>query len=216
MMIYLETDRLLLRDYLPEDEEDYSLLKSDPETMYYLQDIQLTSREEARQDFTAVLADAASPDRRFYFFRVERKDTGVQIGSIGYTVMGRGPEGKTVHAGYFYLPAYWGQGYGTEAFQRLLAFAFLEDGVYRVTTGCLAENKGSERVMQKCGMVREGVFPDWEYHDGRWKTRVQYRLLKQEYLRKRETRMFSVAIDGPEKALSPSLLLYEREDQPNF
>lgn len=27
-----------------------------------------------------------------------------------------------------------------------LKFAFTEDGVYRVTTGCLAENAGSEKV----------------------------------------------------------------------
>ena len=210
-MIYLETDRLVLRDYLASDEEEYYRLKSDPETMYYLQDIRLSSREEAHRDFTAVLTDVASPDRRFYFFRAQLKDSGEPIGSIGYTVTGRGPEGKTVHAGYFFLPAYWGRGYGTEAMNRVLQFAFLEDGVTRVTTGCLAENKGSERVMQKCGMIREGEFPDWEYHDGRWKTRLQYRLLAHEYLRKREPAMFSVAIDGPEKALSSSLSLNERE-----
>ena len=210
-MITLETERLVLRDYLASDKEDYYRLKSDPETMYYLQDIRLSSREEAHEDFTAVLADAASPDRRFYFFRAQLKDSGEPIGSIGYTVTGGGPEGKTVHAGYFFLPATWGRGYGTEAMKRVLEFAFLEDGVTRVTTGCLAENKGSERVMQKCGMIREGEFPDWEYHDGCWKTRVQYRLLLHEYLRKREPAMFSVAIDGPEKALSSSLSLHERE-----
>ena len=68
-MIRLETRRLILRDYLPEDKEDYILLKSDPKTMYYLQDIQLHSRQEGERDFSEVLADAASSERRFLFHR---------------------------------------------------------------------------------------------------------------------------------------------------
>ena len=41
-------------------------------------------------------------------------------------------------------PKYWGNGYTSEAAKRVLAFAFEENNVYRVTTGCLAENRGSE------------------------------------------------------------------------
>ena len=62
-----------------------------------------------------------------------------------------------------------------------MEFAFLEDGVYRVTTGCLGENVGSERVMLKCGMIKEAEHVDWEWHDGRMKTRLEYRLLKNEW-----------------------------------
>lgn len=38
-MIYLETERLILRDYRNEDFEAYYSFKKDPQTMYYLQDI---------------------------------------------------------------------------------------------------------------------------------------------------------------------------------
>lgn len=38
-MIHLETDRLLLRDYTNDDFEDYYRLKTDDQTMYYMQDI---------------------------------------------------------------------------------------------------------------------------------------------------------------------------------
>ena len=54
--------------------------------------------------------------------------------------------------------------------------------MYRVTTGCLAENIGSERVMQKNGMMKEAERPDYEWHDGRMKTRLEYRLLKNEWM----------------------------------
>ena len=38
-MIHLETDRLILRDYTNGDFEDYYRLKTDDQTMYYMQDI---------------------------------------------------------------------------------------------------------------------------------------------------------------------------------
>ena len=53
--------------------------------------------------------------------------------------------------------------------------------VYRVTTGCLAENIGSEKVMIKCGLIKEAEHLDWEWHDGKMKTRLEYRLLKNEW-----------------------------------
>ena len=184
-MIRLETPRLILRDYLPSDEEEYYQLKSNPKTMYYLQDIMLHSPEEAHVDFANVLQDMAKPDRKFYFLRVELKN-GVQLGTVGYTVKSHTPLGKLVDAGYFYLPEFWGQGYGSEAFREVLRFGFQEDGVYRFTTGCLKDNVGSERVMQKCGLIKEAEHVDWEWHDGRMKTRLEYRLLLPEYLALRE------------------------------
>lgn len=181
-MIHLETERLVLRDYVPEDEEEYYRLKSDEGAMRrYQWDIMMHSREESDREFAGVLADGKKPDRTFYFLRVEEKDTGRQMGSAGYTVTQRTPAGKLVHAGYFYFPEFWGQGFGTEAMREVLRFAFLEDGVYRVSTGCLAENKASERIMQKCGMIKEAERPGWTWHEGQMKTRLEYRLLREEY-----------------------------------
>ena len=63
----------------------------------------------------------------------------------------------------------------------VLRYCFTRGEVYRVTTGCLAENRGSEGVMRKCGLVKEAEHLDWEWHDGRMKTRLEYRLLKREW-----------------------------------
>ncbi len=182
--MYLETERLILRDYVASDEEQYYQLKSDKETMYYLQDIQLSSREEAARDFANVLQDMESENRQFYFFHIELKDTHEQVGSVGYTVTDTTPLGKLVHAGYFSYPKFWNRGYMSDALQRVLDFAFTENSVYRVTTGCLAENIGSERVMIKCGLIKEAEHVDYEWHDGKMKTRLEYRLLRHEYSNK--------------------------------
>lgn len=180
-MIYLETKRLILRDYCEDDFNEYYRLKTDSKTMYYLQDIQLHTKEEAYEDFHKVLDDSSKSDRKFYFMHIESKDFHEQIGSIGYTVMNDTPVGKIVNAGYFIYPKFWGKGFTTEAFQQVLEFAFSENNVYRVSTGCLAENIGSERVMQKCGLIKEAEHIDYEWHDGKMKTRLEYRLLKREW-----------------------------------
>jgi len=181
MINAMETDRLILREYVESDREAYFKLKSDKDTMYYLQDIQLFSREEANKDFENVLIDMKSEERKFYFFHIELKATQEQVGSVGYTVVDKTPLGKIVHAGYFIYPQFWNNGYVTEAFKKVLEYAFTENHVYRVTTGCLAENIGSERVMIKCGLIKEAEHIDWEWHDGKMKNRLEYRLLKREW-----------------------------------
>lgn len=105
-MLRLETPRLILRDYTPEDFEEYFRLKSDPKVMYYLQDISLHSRKEALEDFRRVLEDSGSPKRNFYFFHIAKRDTHEPLGSAGYTVTQRTPQGLLVHAGYFTYPQF--------------------------------------------------------------------------------------------------------------
>ena len=183
-MIYFETERLILRDYCEDDFNEYYRLKTDSKTMYYLQDIQLHTKEEAYEDFHKVLEDMSKSERKFYFMHMELKDSHEQVGSAGYTVMNDTPVGKIVGAGYFIYPKFWGKGYTTEAFRRVLEFAFCNNNVYRVSTGCLAENIGSERVMQKCGLIKEAEHIDHEWHDGKMKTRLEYRLLKREWEQK--------------------------------
>ena len=180
-MIYLETDRLILRDYSADDIDAYYRLKTDEKTMYYMQDIKLDSFDAAKEELADVLADMAKDDRKFYFLHMELKDTHEQVGSIGYTVVDRTPVGKIVHLGYFTYPKYWGNGYTSEALRSVLEYAFTKDDVYRVTTGCLSENKGSERVMQKNGLIKEAEHKDYEWHDGKMKDRLEYRLLKSEW-----------------------------------
>lgn len=180
-MIYLETDRLILRDYVIDDLEDYYRLKTDEQTMYYMQDIKLDSIESAREELLNILEDMKKDDRKYYFLHMELKDSHEQVGSIGYTVVDNTPVGKIVHMGYFTYSWFWGKGYTSEALKKVIEYAFAVDNVYRITTGCLSENIGSERVMQKCGMIKEAEHVDYEWHDGKMKTRLEYRLLKSEW-----------------------------------
>ena len=180
-MIRLETDRLILRDFTMDDLPDYYRLKTDDQTMYYMQDIKLDSLDDAKEELAGLMADMEDEDRKYYFLHMELKDTQEQVGSIGYTVISITPVGKIVQLGYFTYPKFWGNGYTSEAVKRVLEFAFEDNNVYRVTTGCLAENQGSERVMQKNGMIKEAELKEYEWHDGKMKDRLEYRLLKTEW-----------------------------------
>ena len=125
--------------------------------------------------------DRNSDERRFYFFRIENKITNKFIGEIGYTVLKNTPFGKLVHLGYFIKQDYWNNGYTTEALKRVMEFAFEENNVYRVHTGCFKENIYSERIMKKCGFTKEAEFKEYTFHDGKIKDRVEYRMLKSEW-----------------------------------
>ena len=65
--IRLETKRLILRDFVESDFEAYYKLKTDDQTMYYLQDIKQKSIDAARTEFTGVLDDMKCTDRKYYF-----------------------------------------------------------------------------------------------------------------------------------------------------
>ena len=179
--IWLETERMVLRDHRPEDLASHHAPLSDPDDMYYLPEIRTHSLEESEKDLRESIREIARPDRRLYFLRMEDRKTGELIGETGYTVLQETPVGKLVHAGYFSRRKFWGQGCMTEAFREVLRFAFEENGVFRLTTGCDPENRGSERVMIKCGLRKEADMKQKVWMDGRMRDRVEYRMLKTEW-----------------------------------
>jgi len=180
-MIKLETERLIIRDPIIDDLEPHHKLLSNDKVMYYLQDIKTNSFEQSRKNLLSAIKDSNSEQRRFYFFKIIEKNSLNYIGDIGYTVTNFTPIGKFVHLGYFIYDKFWGSGYVTEAAKEVIRFAFQENNVYRISTGCLSENIGSERVMQKCGFTKEAEHIDFEWHDGKAKTRLEYRLLRNEW-----------------------------------
>ena len=69
-----------------------------------------------------------------------------------------------VHLGYFILAKYWNNGFTTEALKRVVEFAFEENNVYRISTGCVKENIGSEKVMLKNGFIKEAEYKEYIFN----------------------------------------------------
>jgi ribosomal-protein-alanine N-acetyltransferase len=178
--IQFETERMVLRDHVPSDLQTHHALLSDNKAMYYLPDIGTHSVAESEENLQFAMKEIGSKNRAHVFLRMEDKRSGSHIGEIGYTVSAFTPVGKLADLGYFTYPRCWNQGYTSEAVIELLRFAFTKDGVYRMSVGCLKENLGSERVIRKCGFIKEAEFKQFVWHDGKLKDRVVYRLIKDE------------------------------------
>ena len=181
-MIRLVTSELLIRDHVPDDLQTHHEVFSSPKIMYFLPGTMTQTIEQSRENLRQSIDEIGHHQRKLYFFRIEDRVSNDHIGEIGYTITEFTPFGKLAGAGYFIRDAYWGRGYTTEALRELLRFAFQENDVYRMSCGCLKENAASERVMQKCGMIKEAELKEYQWHDGRLKDRVEYRTLRSEWL----------------------------------
>jgi RimJ/RimL family protein N-acetyltransferase len=64
---------------------------------------------------------------------------------------------RRAELGYWLAASAWGHGFATEAAQALVDFGFRECGLARIYAQVLAGNHASMRVLEKLGMVSEGV-----------------------------------------------------------
>ncbi len=76
---------------------------------------------------------------------------------------------------------WWGQGFGTEATQLLLAWAFEVLHLHKVWLGVNAAQTNAVRVYEKVGFVREGVLRDEIWRNGRYYDAVRMSILSEEY-----------------------------------
>jgi ribosomal-protein-alanine N-acetyltransferase len=83
--------------------------------------------------------------------------------------------------GYEIDPRYWGVGYATEAARAMITFGFQDCGLHRIWAACLADNVGSQHVLEKLGMHYEGRLRENRWFKGRWWDTLLYGLLEQEW-----------------------------------
>jgi RimJ/RimL family protein N-acetyltransferase len=77
--------------------------------------------------------------------------------------------------------ANWGQGYGHEATEMALQYAFDELNLHRVTVTVFSYNQRSMALFEKMGFQREGVFRERLQRDGKRYDMVLYGLLRREW-----------------------------------
>jgi ribosomal-protein-alanine N-acetyltransferase len=148
MEVILETDRLVLRQYVEEDAEAFFELNSDPRVLRFVPDAQLLDLEQARQ----ILIDHPIADYRKHGFgrgACILKSTGQQIGFAGLKYM---EELDEVDVAFRLLPAYWAQGLATEAALASVRYGFAKLGLKRIIGLAMPENLASIRVLEKTGL----------------------------------------------------------------
>ena len=88
---------------------------------------------------------------RCYRWAIARKEDDSIIGMI--ELLRFDEQEETCSFAYMIGNDYWGKGYGTQALQAALRFAFSEMGLFAVEADHMAANPASGAVMRKCGMV---------------------------------------------------------------
>ena len=164
----IETDRLRLRLFQPQDLEELASMFSDPEVMRYVADGKPAGRDVAEKALTSVIDHW----RRLGFGRwaAEDKETRQFVGFGGLRSLFGMPE-----VVYHFAPAHWGKGLATELARASLRYGFEEHRFEKIVAIAKPENAASIRVMEKVGMHYE---MNTSYYDIKV---VQYTLAREEY-----------------------------------
>ncbi len=160
-MLSLETERLILRDFLPEDWDAVNAILSDPEVTYFMH-FASWNEAERREWFAWLLQNASNQERDAYIWAVTLRESGVLIGWFGIETASDLKEAaqRSRSCGYILKRQCWGQGYMPEAMRAVLIYEFTTLGTSRIIAQCNTQNTASVRVMQKCGMIYEGTSDD--------------------------------------------------------
>ena len=79
--------------------------------------------------------------------------------------------------------SYWGKGYGAEACQLIVSYAFEALNMNKVWLGVNADNKRAHDSYLKCGFKTEGILRQELYRNNKYYDVVRMSLLKVEYLK---------------------------------
>lgn len=179
--IYLETDRLFLRELLPSDETNIFLLNSDPEVMRYLTDGKPYTSSEARNELLGMISLTTLHKGNFGFWAVVCKKKGDFIGWFHFRPNKKDRNNiSVIELGYRLKREYWGKGFATEGSLALIQKGFQDLGVLEVYATTMKKNTASQRVMEKVGMSFVSEFFD-ENFPGTSEKDVRYSLLKTDW-----------------------------------
>lgn len=174
----LETERLILRDFVKDDWQRVLEYQSDP---LYLRYNEWTERTpEAVQEFVGwFLAHQVQEPRTKIQLAVILKSNNQLVGNCGIRM--DKVNAIEADAGYEFDPQYWNYGYATEATHAIVDFGFNQFGVHRIWANCIADNIGSSHVLEKLGMQLEGRLRENQYFKGRWWDTLIYAILAKEW-----------------------------------
>lgn len=182
--IILETERLILRTWTPEDVGPMAEISQDPQVMRYFPALQ--NLKQTQQLIEKVMAHYR--EHGFTLYALELKSDGTFIGFTGLLT----PDFEAhftpaVEIGWRLASAYWGRGYATEAARCVLHHAFMDIGLEEVVSFSAVANAQSRRVMEKIGL-HHNPKDDFDNPklaaDSPLRRHVLYRLTRAEYLQR--------------------------------
>lgn len=170
----IESERLLLKRITNEDVKEVFELRSNPETMKYIPRPLVKNDEEALAHIA--LLDENINNNTGINWGITIKGNPKLLGIIGFYRMQ--PENYRSEIGYMLLPEFHGKGIVPEAVKRLIEYGFKDLKLHSIEAVIAPENIASEKVLQKCGFVKEAHFKESEFYNGKFLDKVIYSLLE--------------------------------------
>ncbi|MBN1451493.1 MAG: GNAT family N-acetyltransferase [Anaerolineales bacterium] len=153
-MLTLETDRLIIRNFHPDDWQELQELAIEYRASKWAkyEDPWPTSEEEVKGMATWFSGGDG-------YLAVCLKDTGKLIGLVAIEQR-EGQEGSVHNLGYVFHPGYHGQGYATEGCRAAMKYVFSSLAADRILTGTHPDNEDSIRLLRRLGLkeVARGEF----------------------------------------------------------
>ncbi len=145
------SERLALRRFTPDDLDLLDTLNSDAEVMRHLGGVK--SRADSETMLRNRILAYYDEHPRLGIWATLEKSSGACIGLHLLNHI----QGETfIQVGYLLFPAYWGCGYATEMSVALLRYGFIELGLPQIVGITDLGNLGSQRVLEKSGLRRNG------------------------------------------------------------
>lgn len=185
-MMFLETDRLILRCWKDSDRDLFREINRDPKVMEFFPFRRSHEEADAMMD----KINGLIRDTGLCFFALELKETGEPTGFCGLTdamLPGVLPDG-TIEIGWRLATRFWGHGYITEAAKALLDYGFRIKGLDEIVSFAVENNHRSTAVMKRLGMTQDiaGSFihPRVPASHPHLQRHVLYRLTAEEFSRR--------------------------------
>lgn len=166
MKVFLETERLILRQFTEDDANNLFELNSDPEVIRFTPDA-------GQPNEYAVIQTQTIPKYLAYYEKYDSYGVWAVIEKssqefIGWFFMRPAVDApyfdpvltqpNDIELGYRLRKAAWGKGYATEAAKASISRGVSELGTQRIVAVALAANLASIRVMEKAGLKLEKRF----------------------------------------------------------
>ncbi len=176
--VTIETGRLVLREFRPDDWESVHEYAVDAMVYRYMP-WGPNSEDDTRAFIERAIARRTEEPRLHYELAITLAEDGRLVGGGGI----RAADGdfRAADMGYCLRADAWGRGIGTEAASGLVAFGFERLRVHRIWATCDPANTRSAHVLEKAGMTLEGTMRDDTWLRGHWRSSRLYSILETEW-----------------------------------
>lgn len=148
----IETERLVLRRWREPDRDAWARIAAESAVMAWLGRGPMT---RAESDAFIDRAERSFDEHGYGVFAATRKGQGDLIGYVGLSRIDHAPPvPQGVEFAWGLASGAWGMGYATEAAAAVMRHGFEALGLRRIIAYTAAENRRSQAVMRRLGMVR--------------------------------------------------------------